>query len=105
MSSRASEKLANIATIRRLLGDLERWWKTSTLSDQATIEDNKDENLRILNLIETELERAGLWDRAIDMDEKTLDGDQNPLTQNTTTLEQISEKAKAAKNWLTQHKK
>lgn len=69
----ASERLNNVGQIRRLLSDLEHFglWKSTNACDQATIEDTRDEILRILNLIETELERASLWDRNVDIEKGT----------------------------------
>jgi hypothetical protein len=68
-----SERLANVQQIQKLLNDVERrglWKATNTTSiDQATIESARDEILRDLTLVETELERAGLWDRRIDAED------------------------------------
>jgi hypothetical protein len=67
----AKERLDNVVQIRRLLAELEHlgFWKSATIADPTTMEGTKDEFLRILNLVETELERAGLWDRPIEADD------------------------------------
>lgn len=93
-----SERLASITQIKHLLADLEKagLWKSVNIPDQATIEDTKDEILRILNLIETELERTGLWDRAIRPDNKSQDDN----TDQTCTLDQIAQRAAEAKRCL-----
>ena len=95
-----SERRDNIENIRGFLADLERHalWKATNISDQAAIEDEKDENLRILNLIETELERAGLWDRSIEPD------DNDPDSAPTVTLDHIAQRAKEAKAVLHKYK-
>lgn len=102
----ASERLNNVGQIRRHLSDLEHFglWKSTNACDQATIEDTKDEILRILNLIETELERAGLWDRSIETDEKS--GEADPAHSNTSTLkiEKINEYARKAYSIIGAHK-
>lgn len=101
----ASERLNNVGQIRRLLSDLEHFglWKSTNACDQATIEDTRDEILRILNLIETELERAGLWDRSTETDEKG--GEADPAHSSTTlTIEKINEYAKKAYSIIGSHK-
>ena len=88
----------NVEQIRRLLVDLERigLWKPSSVTDQTTIEDTKDEMLRILNLIETELERAGLWDRSIAEEEKVSGPEAGHSIIHNVTIDQISSRAKEA---------
>ncbi|KAH0793661.1 hypothetical protein GPJ56_002382 [Histomonas meleagridis] len=102
----ATEKLTNVEQIRRLLADLERigLWKPSSITDQTTIEDTKDEMLRILNLIETELERAGLWDRSIDDDDKVGGPEAGRSLVHNVTIEQISSRAKEAIRCIDVHK-
>ena len=88
----AQDRLNNVGQIRRLLSDLEHFglWKSTNACDQLTIEDTRDEILRILNLIETELERAGLWDRSTETEEKGGENDPTHSSTATTTIEQIS---------------
>ena len=94
----ASDRLQNVAQIHRHLADLERLglWKSTNTPDQGTIEDTKDEILRILNLVETELERAGLWDRGIDTDDSRTDVDQNHMRSPQVTNEQIQQHVQSA---------
>ena len=94
MINHASERLGNFGRIREFLGNLERdhgLWKETCISDQATIEDEKDAILRILSLIESELEQAGLWDRSIEPDDK------DPDSAPAVTLEHIAQRAKEAR--------
>lgn len=101
MLNHASERLNNFGRIRDFLTSLERdhgIWKATCISDQATIEDEKDAILRILSLIESELEQAGLWDRSIEPD------DNDPDSAPTVTLEHIAQRAKEAKAVLRKHK-
>lgn len=97
MRNHAGERLKSVEEIGKQLDFLDRHglWKPTSISDQATIEDQKDEILRILNVIETELEKAGLWDRSIDTNDK--DADNAP----SVTLEQIALRAREARNALT----
>lgn len=69
----ATSRLQNVEQIRRLLSSLEHigLWKPTNVLDEATIQDTKDDVVRILNLIETELERASLWDRNVDIEKGT----------------------------------
>ena len=92
-----SDRLQNINQIKQLITDLDRngIWKNNNILDQATIEDKKDENLRILNLIETELERAGLWDKSVDSD-KNNEIDQKNNIHVSVTTDQILQNAKKA---------
>lgn len=97
----AAERLNNVVQIKRYLNNLERigLWKPINIPDQTTIDDQRDEILRILNLIETELERAGLWDRSTDVDDKGPEADQT-----TVSLEQISKYADDACKIIRSHK-
>ena len=94
----AADRLQNVVQIRKYLADLERLglWKSTNITDQGTIEDTKDEILRILNLVETELERAGLWDRSIDTDGSGSDVDQNHMRSPPVTNDQIQQHAQKA---------
>jgi len=105
--NQANERLQNIGQIKKLIADLEKSgiWKSNNLTDQGTIEDSKDDNLRILNLIETELERAGLWDRSIDIDDSSIDQDQNSSVPPSVSTEQIHHLAERALSKLTSKKK
>jgi hypothetical protein len=96
LMNHAQERLDNIVQIRRLLTELEHQglWKSANISDQGAIEGTKDEILRILNLVETELERAGLWDRRIDADEAS-DGEQFQGLP-TVSLEHVGRNAQEA---------
>lgn len=103
----ASEKLANVEQIRRLLSDLDRIgvWKPSKVTDQSSIEDAREETIRILGLVETELERSGLWDRDINYDEKNADKENGGQSvQQAITIEQIAERAKTAVRLMNAHK-
>ena len=93
-----SDRLSNVTQIREYISELERigLWKSTNIADQATIEDTKDEILRILNLIETELERSGLWDRPIDIENKSSDSDSKHSIAQTLTLDQIAERTQEA---------
>jgi hypothetical protein len=94
---RASERLNHVGQIRKLLQDIDRrglWKPNSGSQDVATIENARDEILRELALIETELERAGLWDRSIDAE----DGPETDASHAFTslTLDQILQQAGVA---------
>ena len=98
----ASERLSNVTQIRQLLSELERigLWKSGNIADQATIDDTKDEILRILNLIETELERSGLWDRSIDLENKPSDTDSKHAITQALTLDQIAQRTQEARKCI-----
>ena len=102
----ASERLNNVTQIRTLLQELEHkgLWKSMNITDQATIEDSKDEILRLLNLIETQLERAGLWDRSADVEKGEPENEVARSAAPAVTLEQIAQHAKIAESCLAQHK-
>lgn len=102
----ASERLNNVGQIRRLLSDLEHFglWKSTNACDQATIEDTRDEILRLLNLIETELERAGLWDRSTETDDKGGENDPAHSNSEAVTIEEINANAKKAYSIIGSHK-
>jgi hypothetical protein len=89
-----SERLANVQQIQKLLNDVERrglWKATNTGSvDQATIESARDEILRDLTLVETELERAGLWDRRVDAEDGGEAETSQVLQIASVTLPQIA---------------
>ena len=105
--SRAAERLENITKIERLLRELEQhgFWKFGSFKDQSALDDNKDDVLRILNLIETELERAGLWDRSIEStDEKDGEVDVMRPAGPMVTLDHIGQMARLAESCLKQHK-
>lgn len=94
MLNHASERFRNFGKIREYIATLERdhgLWKAACISDQAWLEDEKDAIVRILNLIDSELEQAGLWDRSIEPDDK--DPDRAP----GVTLDHIAQRAKEAK--------
>ena len=101
----ASERIANVSQIRKLLNDLEHrgLWKSMNITDPATIEDSKDEILRLLNLIETQLERAGLWDRSTEIGDKDMESDSSQSVT-PVTLEQIAQHAATAERCLRLHK-
>ena len=102
----ASERLKSVTQIRNLLQELEHkgLWKSQNSTDQATIDDSKDEILRLLNLIETQLERAGLWDRSTDIEKAESENEMTRSTAPSVTLEQIAQHAKVAEACLAQHK-
>lgn len=103
----ASEKLTNIEQIRRLLSDLDRigLWKPSKVTDQSSIEDAREETIRILSLIETELERSGLWDRNINDDGEIGNvAEAGHSLAQTISIEQIASRAKTAIRLMNAHK-
>jgi hypothetical protein len=104
----ASERLANVRQIQKLLSNIERrgLWKSAnaTSIDQATIESARDEILRDLTLVETELERAGLWDRRIDAEDGPDADASQGLQITTVTLPQIASLAAGAARQLQAHK-
>ena len=105
--NRAAERLENITKIERLLRELEQhaFWKFGAFKDQSALDDNKDDILRILNLIETELERAGLWDRSIEnADDKEGEMDLTRPVGPMVTLDHIGQMARLAESCLKQHK-
>ncbi|OHT05450.1 hypothetical protein TRFO_26791 [Tritrichomonas foetus] len=57
-----------------------------------------------MNLIETELERAGLWDRSTETDEKGSESDPAHSCASPVTIEQIMQNAQKAVNVIGSHK-
>lgn len=106
MTTNREERLNNFSKIKRQLNDLERigLWKSANIPDQGTIADTKDEISRILNLVETELERAGLWDRSIDIDKSGSDIEQKNIGNHNVTNQQIENNTRTALEVLRSNK-
>lgn len=99
--SQASERLGSVEQIQRNMEELERHglWKSDGISNLTSVQSSRDEALRILGLIEMDLERAGLCDRnTAVMDDM---GAVHSVTQ-TVTLDEIAKRSREATAFFSQ---
>ena len=96
----AVARLECVSNIKKRLHELDSsLFRLMYSSDSTVMEASQDLSMRLLNEIETQLERVGLWDQSINI-EKNRDRDM--MSSPCVTLDGIAAHAKTAKISLRQ---